>query len=395
MRFMSTALICCLIALPAFPVYSETLLVRPSLDLNERYDSNVVNAPPGAESSDAVTRATPKLTTTLSIFSTKVSLVGGFDAEYFLRHTELNKFEMTRNFELSTGEPMQITPRFSLRPAARYIESRDSVRRNQLSQTTVPGLAPTETQVTARTGIREYSGFLNANFAISGNLDSAFGFGAARKSYFDGGPLLVGSNNYSANGSMSYKLTDTFSAGGYGTASYDEFDNKNDVRNFSGGVSAKYIFSASSSLDARAGMTWIRDDMGSRIKKPSGRLEYGFKSLDFMAALSASIDYAAGAFGTESKRESVTLRLSDRFSTNWSGDTSGVWQTNRSVRAPYLEDQMSVQWAAGAHYSVTEYARINLSGELFKQWNKGIIGSDLYRESAMVGFEIGSNFPLL
>ncbi len=393
-RFLITSAALCLIALPALPARSETLSVRPSVEVSERYDSNVLNAPHGSEISDAVTRATPKLTATLSMFSTKVSLAGGFDAEYFARHNELDRFNMTSHFDLSPEQPLRITPQFSLLPAARYVESRDAVRRNQLSQTAVPGLAPTETQVTERTGTREYSGSLNGTYRVSPNIDFGLGGGAGRKSFFNASPALVGSDHYSANASAEYKMTVNIASGVYGTANYDRFDNKNDVRNFTAGLTGKYVFSPFSLLDARGGATWIRDDMGLRMIRPSGSLKYARKSRDFTAALSASVDYAAGSFGTETRREDVSLRFSDRFSTDWSWETSGVWQTNRSLTAPFNEDLMSIQCSAGVHYRVTEYARLKLTGEYFRQWNRGGLGDDFYRESALVGFDVGSNFPI-
>lgn len=374
---------------------AETLSVRPSIELSERYDSNVLNAPHGRESSDFVTRATPSLTATISILSTKVSVAGGFDAEYFADHNELDRAGMTKNVDLSSSEPLRITPNFTLRPAARYVESRDSVRRNRFTQTAVPGLAPTETQVNARTGTRDYSGSLNGSWSMSPNLDLGFGAGAARRSYFEGPPSLIGSNNYSANASVGYRWTANFSSGIYGTTSYDEFDNRNDVRNFTAGLQGSYQFSELSSFDARAGATWVRSDAGNaRIVRPSGRLGFRRSVRDLTAALNASIDYTAGSFGTETKREDVSLRLGNRFTESWSGDTSAVWQANRSIREPVPEDLMSFQWSVGLHYMITRYARVNLTGELFRQWNRGGIGSDLFRESALIGFDVGSDLPI-
>ncbi|HEY3490773.1 MAG TPA: hypothetical protein VGK27_11730 [Candidatus Deferrimicrobiaceae bacterium] len=374
---------------------AETLSVRPSLELSERYDSNVLNAPHHQEKSDFVTRLTPKLSAALFTLGTKVSLAGGFDAEYFSDHNELNRSGMTKNVDLSSAEPLRVTSQLSLRPTARYIESRDAVRRNALTQSVVPGLAPAETQVTARTGTRDYSGSLNGTYAATANFDLGLGIAAARKSYFDGGPSLIGSNNYSSDGSASYKLSPNLSTGVYGSANYDEFDNKVDTRVFSTGLSGRYRFTESSTLEVRAGMTFIRsDDLPSRLRKPSGRIEYSEKIRDFTASLRGSIDYATGSFGSETKREDITLRLSDRFAADWSWDTSGAWQTNRSLAVPIREDLMSVQWSAGLHYQVAEYARLNLTGELFRQWNNGAIGTDLYRESALLGFDIASNFPV-
>ncbi|HEY5996722.1 MAG TPA: hypothetical protein VIU29_06850 [Candidatus Deferrimicrobiaceae bacterium] len=381
-----------MLGLAASAAHAETLSVRPSLEVSERYDSNVLNAPHGFESSDTVTRVTPSLKATVSVLSTKLSAAAGFDAEYFAEHTGLDRAGMTKNFLLSSDEPLRITPNFTLRPTARYVESRDAVRRNQFTQTGAPGLAPAESQVNTRIGTRNYSGALNGTLATSANLELGFGAGAVRNDYFDAPSAFIGSKNYSANASVGYRWTPNLNPGIYGTAGYDEFDNGNDVRNFAAGLSGNYRFSEVSSFDARVGATWIRSDTGNtRIVRPSGRLEYRQAWRELTAALRASIDYAAGAFGTETKREDVSLRLADRFSADWSGDTSAVWQANRSLREPFPEDLMSVQWSAGVHYSVTRYARINLTGEMFRQWNRGGIGTDLFRESAMIGVDIGSD----
>jgi hypothetical protein len=235
---------------------------------------------------------------------------------------------------------------------------------------------------------------LNGTYAASELMDLGFGIGASRRSYLDAGPSFIGAKNYSSNASVDYKWTPTFTTGGYGTASYDEFDNQNDVRNFSAGLSGRYLFSPASSVNARLGITWVRDDNGIRESNPSGRIEYAYSSGTLAAFLSGSIDYASGSFGNETRREELALRASDRISANWSVDASGVWQANRSLKAPFLEDLMSVQAIVGAHYALTEYARLNLSGELFRQWNRGGLGTDLYRNSIFLGIDVGSNIPI-
>jgi outer membrane scaffolding protein for murein synthesis (MipA/OmpV family) len=380
----------------ALPARAETLSVRPSIDVGERYDSNVGNALRGHESEDRVTRITPKLGVTILGWSTRMTLTGGFDAEYFAEHSELDRSGMTKNVDLSAPTPMQLTPRLTLRPSARYVESRDAVRRNQLTQSDVPGLAPAETLVTARTGTRHYSGSLHVGYALTENLDVSLGAGATRNSYFDGGPSLVGSNSYTASGEFGYRLSSNFKGGLHAAADYDEFDNRNDVRKFSLSLSGGYRITPASSVEARVGATRIRsDETGTTLDRPSGRLEWRYAGRELSSSLAASIDYSAGAFGNENKRENVVLKLADRFSENWSGDTAATWQANRSLVAPFPEDLMSVQWTAGMRYSITRYARLRLGGEIFRQWNRGRTGSDLFRESATLGIDIGSDIPIL
>jgi hypothetical protein len=374
---------------------ADTFSITPSLELTERYDSNVTNARPGGESSDFVTRATPKLTGVVSILETKVSVDGGFDAEYFGRHSELNRNRMTNNLNLTSADPLALAPGIFVRPTARYVESRDSVRRNELSQAASAGNTPADSQVAGRTGTRDYSGSLEGTFALSPLVNVGLTAGAGRRSYFDAPPSFIGSNNYSAEGNLLYQVSPNTSSGFYAVARYDEFDNKNDVRNFSGGITGKHRFSESTSLDGRLGATWIRTDMTSdRIVRPSGRLKLSHVASAFVGSLGGSIDYVSGSFGNETKREAVNARLSRRFSTDWEGDAAGNWQSTRSLQAPFIEDLSSTQWTATVRYAVTRYARLRLSAELFRQWNQGLTGSDLYRESVVVGIDLGSTIPV-
>ena len=389
------ASVLCLLLLSAVPPGSraETLSIRPSLEGSERYDSNVLNAPPGRESSDLVTRVTPKLAATLSALSARTTLSGGVESEFFSNHNELNRWGMSKYLELSSSDPIRVSPGSWIRPSARYVESKDAVRRNQLTQLPVSGLSPSDTLVSGRIGTRTSSGSLQAGHLLTANLETGAGIGASRTTYFGGNISQVAFSSYTANASADYRLSPVLTAGAYGTASLDRFDNGNDVRDFTGGLGGTYLLSAGSSLSARAGITAVRsDDAPGRIVRPSGRIEYRQLYRDLDAMLRASIDYSAGSFGRETKREDVTLRLSDRLSADWSLDTSLTWQANRSLREPFPEDFMSTQWTAGIAWSISRDARIRLGGELFRQWDRGSQGNDLYRESAMIGFDVGSDF---
>ena len=152
---------------------AANLRAIPSLTLDERWDSNVFNTTFN-EHSDFVSRASPRLTLSLDAFETTVNLSGGFDAEKYADHKELDRSTATTNIDLTTLQPLRFTPRFSMRPSFRYIVSRDAVRRNELTLSPEPGIPPSESVVTARTEVRETSGSLQMTYLLTPNVDLGF-----------------------------------------------------------------------------------------------------------------------------------------------------------------------------------------------------------------------------
>lgn len=378
---------------------AANLRAIPSLALEERWDSNVFNAP-GDEESDFVFRASPRLTLSIDAFQSTLNFGGGVDFEKYVDHSELESNPLTKFFELTMGTPFRITPRFSMQPSARYVETRDAVRRIELTQAVEPGLPPSESLVTGRTEVRETSGSLQLTYLLTPRVDLGIGGGGVRREFVDATPGVVDSRTISGNASLAYRVTPRFSSGMYFDTSYNSFDNLPNSRTYTGALTGTYLLTEKLTIDARAGASLARESTGvgdERIDtwSPTGRLSITYSARDFRAILFGSYELAgAGSLGRTTKRGNIVLTLTDRFTPRWSWDLSGYFQTNRSTDAVVTEDLVTASGTAGVAYQAFEWATIRLSGNTFRQWSHGVTGDNLERSSVLLGLTISKVYPV-
>ncbi|MBI5118528.1 DUF481 domain-containing protein [Candidatus Poribacteria bacterium] len=371
----------------------------PSLSLEERYDSNVFNTA-ADEKSDYVFRAIPKLTLSIAAFSASVNLSGGFELERYAKHHELDSGTATKNYELAAAEPLRITPRFSIHPSARFVETRDAVRRNALTQSPEPGLPPSETVVTTRTGVRDISGSLQLVYLLLPAVDLEIGGGGAKREFTEGAPGLIGSRTVTGNASVIYRITPRFSTGFFVDTSYNSFDGMPNSRTYSGGLSGSYVLTEHYTVDAHAGAALSRESTGIGDQKtdtwsPIGRLSLTYAWKDFQAKLLGSYELAGrGSFGRTTKRGNAVLTLTDRFAERWWWDLSGYYQTNRSTDEQVTEDLATAEGTGGIRYAVAEWVSVRLSGSIFRQWSHGPVGTNLERDSVLLGLTLSNIYPV-
>lgn len=387
-----------LLACASFPpgrsAEAASVTLVPSATVEGRWDTNVYNAS-ADEKSDFVARAAPRLTLSVGVLQSTVSLHGGFEAEYFREHTDLNRFTATRNFDLSTSTPLRFTPQFSLLPSVRYVETHDAVRRNQLSESPIPGLPPSETIVTGKTGVREIAGSLQAAYLFTRTVNGSLGAGATRRDYLDTTDDRQNTRDYKANGSIGYAITPRLNTGLYSDVGYSEYGNGNDSRMLTGGLTGRYLLSPFSTIDLNAGATHVRSDDTVDAKwRPNGRFSFTNVWQSFSVILRGSIDMVPGSFGRTNKRENVQLSMSEHLSQDWSWDASASYQSNRSIEPPILEDILTLEWTAAVHYSLARWASLRLTGDIFRQWAKGAVGSDLFRNQIVLGIDVATSYPI-
>src|SRR3990170_1346443 len=185
------------------PAMSANLIVTPQILLEERWDSNIQNTSKD-EISDFVSRASPRLMLTLETYQIKLNLTGGVDFERYAKHSEFNE-KASMYFDLNTSGPLQLSPRFSVLPSVRFVETNDPVRRNVLTQAPIPGLPPSETIVTARTKSREYSGSLQLTYLLTPKVDLRLGVGGSKRVFLDNNAEGVDSDSVSGNAAISYR----------------------------------------------------------------------------------------------------------------------------------------------------------------------------------------------
>ncbi len=378
---------------------AANLNASPSITLDGSWDSNVRDASVN-EVSDYFLRATPRLTLSLATQTATVGLSGGFDAEWYLDNPELNSTTATKNFDLTTTDPIQVTPTFSVRPSARFVESVDAVRRMELSQAAIPGRPPSESFVTVRTKTREYAGSLQFVHRLTPNFELGFGGGAFRREYPDHPPDLFGSRTFTGNISLSYRVTPSFTSGFFGDTSYDSYDGRPNSRTYSAGLSGNYALSERFQLEARAGGSLLRESTGIGDERheewsPTGRLSLTYASGDLRATLTGSYEFAGGgSLGRPTTRSSATVTFTDRFSPRWTWDLLGSVQSNRSTDAAATEDLVTGESSGGVRYDATQWASLHLTGRVFRQLSRGPAADDISRQSVILGVTLSNTYNI-
>ncbi len=378
---------------------AANLDVVPSITLDGCWNSNVLNAPEN-EVADYLLRATPALALSIETQGATVSLSGGLEGEWYAEREELNRTQATTNINLTSTAPVRVTPRFSVHPGARFVETRDAVRRNELSAAPIPGLPPSETLVTARTTVREYSGTAQFAYSLTPNVELGFGGGGLRREYPDRPPGLFGSRTITGNVSLAYRLTPRFSAGIFGNTSYDSYDGRPNARTYTGGLTGNYAVSERLVVDARGGATYLRQSTGIGDERndewsPYGRLSVTFTSRDFRAMLVGSYELAGGgSLGLTTKREGVVVTLADRFTPRWGWEASASVQSNRSTDPATTENVVTGSGSARISYQAAQWASLHLGGDLFRQHSRGAAGEDISQGTVRLGVTLSDVYNI-
>jgi hypothetical protein len=386
--------------LQPFPAEAEVLRAIPSLLLEERWDSNVFNTSSN-EQSDFVTRATPRLGLSFRAFQDNILLRGSLEAEKYADHTELDSNSSVKSLELTTEGPMRFSPRFSLTPYARYLEARDTFRRNEL--TLVPGDVnlPPDSLASAREKVREYTATIQTVTLLSPRLDLGVGGGWVKREFpEDTARLQDGSRAITGNATLNFRASPRFAYGPYADVVYTSYDNNPNSRIYTGGLSAIYDWSAFLRIEARAGASYLRQatvsgDGTDTNWSPNGRLAFTYAKADFRARLSGDYGYSGGgSFGQPTQRGNVSLSFTNQFVSRWWWDLSGYYQTARSVDDPITEDLATTSGTAAIRYQAASWATISLSGNVYDQEDNGPTNDSVRRQTIMLGFDLSSTYTI-
>lgn len=379
------------------------LRLEPTVSLEERWDSNVFSTSDN-EKSDFVFRARPVLAALITAFETTTKISGGFEFERYADHTELNDDTAAIDFGLSTVEPLRFTPRFSIRPSASVVETRDTARRNVLITTTEggPEIFPVETVVTERTRSRDYGASLTAHYQVTPRTDLSVG-GAWHRRKFLGestGLDVENSRSVSGDGTVSYQVTRRFSSGLFFNAGRHTFQNSPTARTYGGGLTGSYVLTEHYTVTARAGVSYLEEDADASGDEdtetaPSGSLAVDYAWQTFQATLTGTYDQAGGgSFGGATRRGSIRLSATKQFAERWRGEFSAYYQNNRSSGDPETVDIDTVQGSAGIRYAAAKWASLRLGGDLLRQRSSGPEGDDIDRESVVLSIDLTTSYLL-
>jgi hypothetical protein len=280
------------------------------------------------------------------------------------------------------------------------VRARNSYLRTQQLPTTDPLAPPSIASESATQKSRDYGAALRANYLLTEKTVFSLGGGFSKLQFLDNTTGNVGSRVIIGDMSLSYRFTPLFSSGFFFNTSYNTFENGTDSRVFAGGLTGTYMFSPAFMVDARAGVSHMNETFTTGVPEftktsPYGALSLVYSDNNFRAALSGTIEQAGGGnLGVTTRRETVSLSVSDQFATRWWADLIGTYQVNRSLVPNASGDLTSAAGTAGVRHKLLEWMDVHLSGTGFRQSGTGTLGSDLTRYSAFLGVTVGNTYNI-
>lgn len=387
------------ILFPASRAAAAKIDITPSISLDQVYDSNVFNTN-GNEKEDFLLRVTPAVTFSFKMPETTLNLRTSLTSDTYYKHTELDSTNSAFTLALDSQPPIALSPRFSIAPSAHFVQARNSYLRTQLVPTGDPLVPVSIASESATQRSRDYGAALRANYLLTENTEFSVGGGFSKLQFLDNTTANVGSRVINGDTSLSYKFTPLFSSGVFFSTSYNTFENGTDSRVFAGGLTGAYRFSPAFTVDARAGASHVKQTFATGAPETSRTSPYGALSLVYSdnnvrAALSGTIEQAGGGnLGVTTRRETVSLSVSDQFATRWWADLTGTYQVNRSLEPNASGHLTSAIGTAGVRHKPLQWMEVHLSGSGLRQSGDGALGSDLTRYSAFFGVTLGKTYNI-
>lgn len=377
---------------------AANLKVTPTLVVRETYDTNILYESKGKELEDFIFRAEPGLSISLETLNNSITINGGIEVERYSSHKELDSTADTKNINLKTGSPFQLTPRLSIQPSIRYFQTEDTNRRSQFLADNTVSIIPQGVVVNERTRAENYGGALGVKYQISMNSSLEMEAGGDRTKVEGNDPTLIGSKVITGNATFLYRVSPETSTGVFTEVSNDKFDDGTTNKRYSGGITGTYK-KGTTEMTARVGVASIVEETpGGKTddSSPEGKLGVQYVGDRITAILNAGYVLSASGrvFGTSTKRGYGSIVVAYRMREFWTFDLSGTYTNERSIGERVSLNADTTEITTGFRYVATQWVTLNLAGTITRQRSRGGVSGSLDKESIFFGVELKKNYQV-
>jgi len=368
--------------------------VKPSIRLGQGWDSNIFGTSDNAVS-DFYSSVTPELTLAAATPNLSMQLLAGVEGRWYYDHPEVSSAGYSKYVRLTSG--WKPTSRFSMSPAAYYLETLDSTARSFLIPVdpTVPpqGIATYGLQKS-----RDFGASIGLLYQATAAVETGVTVYGAARQFPDQPGGVNDSHTVGADVSARYTFSQRSSAGIYGNGSKEYFKETPDAQVIGVGLLAGHQFSPAFRIDGRLGMSFVRqqatatDNSEHTSNDPAGTVTLAYSDNTFRASLYANVGYSGQSGASQVTRQgTVGISLGDQFSQRWSWSLGANYQISRTVFAATSNDEKTLNGTGSIRYAPWEWGTFDLTGNTSRQ-QSDVPNGDLDRDSIVLGFTLGKTY---
>ena len=370
--------------------------VTPSIRLGQGWDSNIFGTRDN-EVSDFYSSVTPKLVFDAAGPTLSMQLLGSVEGRWYYDHPEVSSAGYTKNAQLaSVWKP---TARFSVSPAAYFLETRDQTARSFLIPVD-PAVPPQGIATYGLQKSRDFGASIGLLYQATPAVETAATVYGAASQYPDQPGGVNDSHTLGADVSARYTFSQSSSAGVYGNGSKEYFKETPDAQTFGAGLLAGHQFSPAFRIDGRLGMSFVRqpasatDNSEHTSNDPAGTVTLAYSDNTFRASLYANVGYSGLSGASQVTRDgTVGINLSDQFAQRWSWSLGAYYQISRTVFAATSSDTKTLHGTGSIRYAPWEWGAFDLTGNSSRE-QSDLSNGDLNRYSVVLGFTLANTYTV-
>ncbi len=365
--------------------------VTPSIRLGQGWDSNIFATSDNVVS-DFYSTVTPELTLATVTQNLSMQIRAGFEGRWYYDHPEISTAGYSKYIRLTPiDNGWTPTARFSVSPAAYYLETRDMTARSFLIPVD-PTLPP---QAIATYGLqksRDYGASIGLRYQAAARVETALTLYGATHEFPDQPSAEADSRTLGTEVSIRYALNQRSSAGLYGSGSREYFETTPDARRYAAGLLLGHQFSQAFRIDGRLGMSFIQQSASSadtsdiNSNDPEGNITIVYSHNTFRADFYGILGYS-GLSGVVTRTGTAGINLADQFAPQWSWSLGGNYQINRTVFAAAPREDKTLNGIGSIRYAPWDWGAFDITGNASLQ-QTDIPNGDITRNSVILGFTL-------